>query len=118
LLNVSKVFPAAIIESFRSAYALQARPTHAGSSLPVLPKRDGMTCLRDAIWSPDSKFIAVLGYTQNCSSVAYVPGLVNLYEAHTSRLIRQLHPDDAIVQALNRPLASSRQAFARMLFEK
>ncbi len=100
LLSVSHLSPTSIRESFRRAYAPQARPSPSGSSPPVLPQRDGTTCLRDAMWSPDSTFIAVLGYSQNCSSVAYVPGLVNLYEAHTSKLLRQLHPDDAIVHAL------------------
>lgn len=112
LLSISNVFPSVIIESFKRAYAPQAHPSHTGSSLPVLPQRDGITCLRDAIWSPDSKFIAVLGYSQTCSYVAYVPGLVNLYEAQTSKLLRQLHPDDMIVQALHKPVASSRQAVA------
>jgi WD40 repeat protein len=113
LLSVSHLSPTSIGESFRRAYAPQARPTHSGSSLSVPPQRDGITCLRDAMWSPDSKFIAVLGHSQNCSSVAYVPGLVNLYEAQTSKLLRQWHPDDAIVHALNRALASPGEPVAR-----
>jgi len=108
LLIVSNASPSAIIEHFRSAYAPQARPTPSGSILAVLPRRDGISCLRDAIWSPDSKFIAVLGYSQTCSYVyvAYVPGLVNLYDAQTGKLIGPLHPDDAIVHALKAASAS------------
>ena len=65
------------------------------------------------MWSPDSQFIAVVGHSQTCSSVAYVPGLVNLYEAQTSKLLRQLHPDEVIVQALTRALASPSEPVAR-----
>jgi hypothetical protein len=60
LLSVNQLSPTSIAESFRRAYAPQALPSHAGSGLPVLPERDGISCLRDAMWSPDSTFIAVL----------------------------------------------------------
>ncbi len=118
LLSVSRVSPSAMIESFRRAYAPQAHPSHPGSGLPVLPQRDGITCLRDAMWSPDSTLIAVLGYSQNCSPVASVPGLVNLYEARTSQLLRQLHPDEAIVQTLNRSSGSISGPSARVPQQK
>ncbi len=113
LLSVSHLSPSIISESFRRVYAPQARPTPSASSLPLPPQRDGITCLKDAMWSPDSQFIAVLGYSQTCSSVASVPGLVNLYEAQTSKRLRQLHPDEAIVQALTRALASPSEPVAR-----
>jgi WD40 repeat protein len=118
LLSVSHLSPSAIIQSYRSAYAPPARPSPSGSSLPVPPGRDGITCLRDAIWSPDNQFIAVLGYSQTCSDVAYVPGLVNLYEAQTGKLLRQLHPDDAIVQALKAAVASPGEPVARAAQQK
>ena len=70
------------------------------------------------MWSPDSTLIAVLGYSQNCSPVASVPGLVNLYEARTSQLLRQLHPDEAIVQTLNRSSGSVSEPSARMPQQK
>ncbi len=49
LLSVSRLSPASMIESFRRAYAPPAHPSPSGSALPVLPQRDGMTCLRDAM---------------------------------------------------------------------
>jgi hypothetical protein len=113
LLCVSHLSPSTIIQSYGSAYTPLARPSPSGSRLPVPPGRDGITCLRDAIWSPDNQFIAVLGYAQTCSDVAYVPGLVNLYEAQTGTLLRQLHPDDALVQALKAAVASSGEPVAR-----
>ena len=113
LLSVSHLSPSTISESFRRAYAPQARPTPSALSLPLPAQRDGITCLRDAMWSPDSQFIAVLGYSQSCSSVASVPGLVNLYEAQTSKLLIQLHPDEAIVQALKAASASPSEPVVR-----
>ncbi len=114
LLSLSRLSPASMIESFRRAYAPQAHPSPSGSALPVFPQRDGITCLRDARWSPDSRLIAVVGYSQTCSSVASVPGLVNLYEARSSQLLRQLHPDEAIVQALKGALGSAGKPSARV----
>jgi hypothetical protein len=118
LLCVSHLSPFAIIQSYRSAYAPPAHPSPSGSSLPVAPQRDGITCLRDAIWSPNNQFIAVLGYAQTCSDVAYVPGLVNLYEAQTGKLLRQLHPDVALVHALKAAVASPGEPVARAAQEK
>ena len=66
------------------------------------------------MWSPESTLIAVVGYAQTCSSGAYVPGLVNLYEARSSQLLRQLHPDEAIVQALKGALGSAGKPSARV----
>ena len=118
LVCVSSLSPASIMESFRRVYAPPAHPSPSGSALPVLPQRDGITCLRDAMWSPESRLIAVLGYSQTCSSVAYVPGLVNLYEARTSQLLRQLHPDEAIVQALKGASGSAGDPSARVPQQK
>jgi hypothetical protein len=118
LLSVSRVSPAAMIESFRRAYAPQAHPSPSASSLAILPQRDGITCLRDAMWSPESRLIAVVGYAQTCSSGAYVPGLVNLYEAGTSQLLGQLHPDEAIVQALKAASSSAGDPSSRVPQQK
>src|SRR5947209_8303427 len=118
LVCVSSLSPASIMESFRRVYAPPAHPSPSGSALPVLPQRDGITCLRDAMWSPESTLIAVLGYSQTCSSVAFVPGLVNLYEARSSQLLRQLHPDEAIVQALKAASGSAGDPSARVPQQK
>jgi hypothetical protein len=117
LLNVSSVFSSSFSGRFKGTFFPRSHPRSLpplpASALPTLPQQDGISCLRDAAWSPDSHFIAVLGYQQNCSPDLYVPGLVNLYEAHTGTLLTQVHPDGAILQALNQPLtAPPQQAFS------
>jgi hypothetical protein len=112
LLNVSHAISSSLSERFRGTSPrspMQSLPPLPASTLPALPRQNGISCLRDAAWSPDSHFIAVLGYQQNCSPDLYMPGLVNLYEARTGTLLTQLHPDGAILQALNQPLTSSPQ---------
>ena len=47
-----------------------------------------------------------------------MPGLVNLYEAQTGTLLRQLHPDDAIVHALKAAVASPSEPVARAAQQK
>jgi WD40 repeat protein len=109
LFSLSNVFSSTLSERFRGTFFSRSLPSLPVSTLPTLPQRDGITCLKDAAWSPDSHFIAVLGYQQNCSPDRFVPGLVNLYEAHTSTLRTQLHPDGAVLQALT---VSPQQAFS------
>ena len=60
---------------------------------PSLPRQDGLACLVDAAWSPNGNFIAILGYTQSCPQRDFVPAQVNIYDAHTSKLIAHWAPD-------------------------
>src|SRR5215469_3240643 len=79
------------------------------------PQQDGIACLADAAWSPDSHLIAVLGYTQDCPQDEYVPGIINLYDTHSHQLIKQLHPDAAIERVLGGPSASAGRPFGHTL---
>jgi hypothetical protein len=72
--------------------------------LTLRPQTQGMTCLLDAAWSPQSTRIALLGsqYQATCPdfSVARRAGLVTVYEAHSGKLLATLHPDEAVVPAI------------------
>jgi len=85
----------------------------ASLATPSFPQQDGIACLTDAAWSPDSQFIAVLGYTQDCPQDEYVPGIVNLYNVHSHHLMKQLHPDEAIRRVLNGSLAFQGRPFGQ-----
>jgi len=116
LFSLNHVASSLIVNSFRTTLfpPRGASPPVAGV-LALLPRRDGIACLADAAWSPDGHFIAVLGY-QGCPKDSYVPGLVDIYDAHSSQLLRQLHPDDAIVRGLNASLSPLvRQAVQKIL---
>jgi WD40 repeat protein len=65
------------------------------------PKSESIACLVDTAWSPDSRVIAVLGYQSACSQ-AGGSSVLSLYDTHSRKLVARLHPDAAIVQALDR----------------
>ena len=46
----------------------------------------------DTAWSPDNQQIAVLGYGVYCPQPQgqYVPGLVNVYDGHSAKLLAQI----------------------------
>ncbi len=85
----------------------------AGAMPPTLPKasappvaidvgRDGITCLQELTWAPDSRRVAILGYWLSCpvQDYSYKPSLLNIYSADSGRLLRKIAPDAAILQAL------------------
>src|SRR5260370_2477557 len=101
MLSVSGVF------SF-----LVSRVTHnpaspsPGSSDVLLFEQNTLRCLADTAWSPDNQRIAVLGYGVYCPQPQgqgqYVPGLVNVYDGHSAKLLAHVHPDPAILSALKK----------------
>ena len=78
-----------------------SRPSSPLPTLPA-PQQDGMACLINTAWSPDGTRFAVLGYSQRCPQTQYTyePGLVNLYDTHSTKLIAQVRPDATILSAL------------------
>jgi WD40 repeat protein len=65
--------------------------------------QDGLACLVDAQWSPEGTLIAVLGYQEGCPQGGNEPGILNLYDTHSSRLSAQWQTDDTILSILNAP---------------
>ena len=73
-------------------------------------QQDGLACLVDAQWSPNSALIAVLGYQHDCPEVNELPGILNIYKASNSKLIAQWQIDDTILNILNPPATSTGNA--------
>ena len=73
-------------------------------------QQDGLACLVDAQWSPNSALIAVLGYQHDCPKVNELPGILNIYMASNSKLIAQWQIDDSILNILNPPATSTGNA--------
>jgi len=61
---------------------------------------ESMPCLVDAAWSPDNRMIAALGYQSACYQ-AGATSVLTLYDTHLRKVVARLHPDEAIVQALD-----------------
>lgn len=106
LLNVHLSFPSPVRPNTNTAvqYAIQPPPINIKTSNVILPQKDGFACLNDAAWSPDSQYIALLGYQKDCASSGqiYEPGLIAVHNALSGKLIKQVSPDDAILHAFSR----------------
>jgi len=92
----------------------QPVPTRASGFYvpPPSPQQDGLACLIDAAWSTDSKQVAVLGYGQNCPLMPGPPPSlqVNIYNAVSQKLIRQMRLDTLILSTLKHHGARSASA--------
>jgi hypothetical protein len=111
LLSIGNSLSFLIAKTFRSDFELNqtVRPQSNSYFIPgVVPitryhvhQQDGLACLVDAQWSPDSSLIAVLGYQRDCPGVNGVPGILNIYNAHSGKLVAQWQTDDTILSILN-----------------
>lgn len=68
--------------------------------LQTLAQSGGIVCLRDAAWSPDSRYLAFIGNGQGCNPDHFVPAMIDLYAARTRQLLRQIDPDAPVLAAL------------------
>ncbi len=101
MLSVSGVFSFLL-----SRVAHQPASPSSGSSDVLLFEQNTLRCLADTAWSPDNQQIAVLGYGVYCpqppGQSQYVPGLVNVYDGHSAKLLAHVHPDTAIQSTLKK----------------
>lgn len=79
---------------------------HSAPIVSIPLGADGLKCPQNLTWSPDSAQIAIIGYAYDCpndnpSTHQAYPGIINIYNVRSLRLVAQLHPDNAIVHALN-----------------
>jgi WD40 repeat protein len=106
LLNVHIIIPVSISSHNNNTaqYVAQAPPVKIKPSMVGFPRKDGFACVNNVAWSPDSKYIAFVGYQKDCAqgNQMYEPGLVAVHDAFSGKLIRQLSPDEAIMQAFHK----------------
>lgn len=111
LLSASGVFSALLAALAQTSHSSAVANSQPNLLVPShIGQEDGLSCLMDAAWSPDSSQVAVLGYANDCPNpqYQYEPGLLNLYNAHSTRLIAHLHPDIAILSALKKQFAQTK----------
>lgn len=60
---------------------------------------DGLFCVTQLAWSPDSTRIAAVGNAVSCSGAASgrTPGLILIYSVASGRLLQKLQPDTAVL---------------------
>lgn len=68
----------------------------------ALSQSSAFSCVMDAAWSPDSAYIAILGYHHDCTSYTPEPGMMAVYDVHTNRQVEQISLDAPALQALLR----------------
>lgn len=102
-----------------SSPATQSAPTR---TLRIELQPNDLECPHDASWSPRATLVAIVGYVGKCPSradyqyegdtlytlayagpVDHAPGIVDIYDTSTGRLVAQLHPDDAIRSNIRLP---------------
>ena len=104
IYNLSGYFSARL-DSGQRPPASSSSFSYAAFDEPVA-QQDGMACVTDNAWSPDSRQVAVLGNERGCSQVDHQPGLLNIYSTNSAQAVKHLHLDTLILRALNeRPLS-------------
>ncbi len=80
-------------------------------SLLIAQQKDGYVCTDGGAWSPDSRFIAIVGYTQ-CSNTdiqLYSGTVIHIYDAASGKSVAALHPDQKVLSALQAEFPQQRE---------
>ncbi len=83
--------------------AQQTSLTASNAGAPFYHVPDDIRCPSQAAWSPDSTYIAILGYTQPCARDNYVPAQIDLYAASPVHRVAYWQPNEVILRALLHP---------------
>lgn len=66
----------------------------------ILPPQDGFSCVVDTTWSPDSKYVGILGYQQGCAvGGTAIPGLLTIHNASSGKRMRSYLLNDLVMHA-------------------
>jgi hypothetical protein len=109
LASVMQTWPLTIAALFsslsHSPSSAAARPVSSINVAKVLlPQQDGIVCLVDAAWSPDSRLIAVAGYEGTCLDNGFPngPGSLLIYDARSGKLVWQMATDSSVLATFHR----------------
>ncbi|MHB8597392.1 MAG: hypothetical protein ACYDER_11350 [Ktedonobacteraceae bacterium] len=71
-------------------------------SVVILPQKDGFICVVDTTWSPDSKYVVILGYQQGCAVGGTAdPGLLTIHDASSGKRVRSFLLNDLVMHAFH-----------------
>lgn len=69
----------------------------------ILPSRDGFSCVTDTTWSPDSRYIVILGYEQTCAlGGETTPGLLTIHDVATGKRVHSFLLNDYVLSVFHR----------------
>lgn len=67
-------------------------------SVVIQPQKDGFSCVMDTSWSPDSKYVVIVGYKQDCAVGGNaIPGLLTIHDATSGKRVRSFLLNDYVM---------------------
>lgn len=81
-----------------------------GPTLSINPANDVIACPVDAEWSPNSAYIAMLGYRSQCPGAGEAPsvsGQLNIYDAASGQLVTSAPLDQQILSQAAKTIAAA-----------
>jgi len=71
-------------------------------SVVILPQHDSFNCITDTTWSPDSKYVALLGTQQNCAvGGSAMPGLLTIHNASNGKQVYSFLLNKLVIAAFH-----------------
>jgi hypothetical protein len=82
----------------------QNLPMNIAASKILTPQSQGFVCLSDTAWSPDSRYLAMVGYRRTCllEGMPNGIGMVAVYNTITGQPVTDIQIDGPVQQALQR----------------
>ncbi len=69
----------------------------------ILPAKDGFSCVTDTTWSPDSRYVVILGYEQTCAvGGEAAPGLLTIHDVVSGKRVRSYLLNDYVLSTFHR----------------
>lgn len=99
--NAHDVMTSFLIQHHLLASNVPAAPVIIKPSLVILPQHDGFACINDVSWSPDSKYVVLLGNQLECGGSNIMPGILTIHDASSGNRVRSFLLDDLIMQAFH-----------------
>lgn len=99
--NARDVMASFLIQHHLLASNVPAAPVAIKPTTVILLYNDGFACVSDASWSPDSKYVALLGNQLECGGSNVTPGILTIHDASSGKRVRSFLLDDLIMQTFH-----------------
>lgn len=71
-------------------------------SIVILPQKDGFSCVTDTTWSPNSKYVVLLGDQQGCAvGGSAMPGLLTMHDTSSGKRVRSFLLNNLVIDAFH-----------------